>query len=251
MNNHWLKDIVLNSESKRGRLFDLCIQFLIVLSLVAFSIETLPNLSDSLKRVLQFIEVFTVIIFTVEYLLRVFLADRKRSYVFSFFGIIDLVSILPFYIAMGVDLRTIRAFRLLRLFRALKLVRYSQAIQRFHQALKIAKEELILYFIVTLMLVYFSAVGIYFFENEAQPEKFQSVFHCLWWAVATLTTVGYGDVYPITVGGRFFTFIMLLLGLGIVAVPAGVVSSALQTAREMKLAEAASSPESTGFSTSD
>ena len=170
---------------------------------------------------------------------------------FSFFGIIDLVSILPFYIAMGVDLRTIRAFRLLRLFRALKLVRYSQAIQRFHQALKIAKEELILYFIVTLMLVYFSAVGIYFFENEAQPEKFQSVFHCLWWAVATLTTVGYGDVYPITVGGRFFTFIMLLLGLGIVAVPAGVVSSALQTAREMKLAEAANSPESTGFSTSD
>lgn len=251
MNDHWLKDTVLNSESKRGRLFDICIQLLIVVSLVAFSIETLPDLPDSVKRVLQFIEVFTVLIFTVEYLLRVFLADRKRSYVFSFFGIIDLVSILPFYIAMGVDLRTIRAFRLLRLFRALKLVRYSQAIQRFHQALKIAKEELILYFIVTLMLVYFSAVGIYFFENEAQPEKFQSVFHCLWWAVATLTTVGYGDIYPITAGGRFFTFVMLLLGLGIVAVPAGVVSSALQTAREMKLAETTDSAESTGLSTSD
>ena len=167
-------------------------------------------------------------------MLRLFLADQKRRFAFSFFGIIDLISILPFYISTGVDLRSVRAFRLLRLFRLFKLVRYSRAIQRFHHALIIAREELILYFVVTVMLVYLAAVGIYYCETDAQPDKFQSVFHSLWWAVATLTTVGYGDVYPITTGGKIFTFLMLLIGLGIVSVPAGIVSSALQTARELE-----------------
>ena len=84
---------------------------------------------------------------------------------------------------------------------------------------------------VSLILLYLSAVGIYFFENQAQPEQFKSVFHCLWWAVTTLTTVGYGDVFPITAGGRIFTFFVLMVGLGIVAVPAGLVASALSQAR--------------------
>jgi voltage-gated potassium channel len=98
----------------------------------------------------------------------------------------------------------------------------------------IAHEELILYIIVTLMLLYFAAVGIYYCEHEAQPKEFASVFHSLWWAVATLTTVGYGDVYPVTAGGRLFTFIVLLMGLGVVSVPAGLVASALSKAREME-----------------
>ena len=234
MNDSWLKNVVENSDSKSGRSFDLAIQALIVLSLVTFSIETLPDLSDASRFWLRIVEVVTVAIFTFEYILRVSLANPKREFVLSFFGIVDLLSILPFYISTGVDLRSLRAFRLLRLFRALKLVRYSKAIQRFHRALIIAREELVLYFVVTVMLIYFAAVGIYVCENEAQPEKFQSVFHSLWWAVATLTTVGYGDVYPITVGGRIFTFLMLLVGLGIVSVPAGIVASALQTAREME-----------------
>jgi voltage-gated potassium channel len=86
---------------------------------------------------------------------------------------------------------------------------------------------------VTLLLLYLSAVGIYYFEHDAQPDLYSSVFHSLWWAVATLTTVGYGDVYPITVGGRIFTFLVLLVGLGVVSVPAGLVASALSKAREM------------------
>lgn len=88
-----------------------------------------------------------------------------------------------------------------------------------------------LFVVVTLMLLYISAVGIYYFENEAQPEVFKSVFHSLWWAVATLTTVGYGDVYPITIGGKVFTFAILMVGLGIVAVPAGLLASALSKVR--------------------
>lgn len=94
-----------------------------------------------------------------------------------------------------------------------------------------AKEEIALFSVITAMLLFLSSVGIYYFEHEAQPEVFKSVFHSLWWAVATLTTVGYGDIYPITVGGKIFTFFILMVGLGIVAVPAGLLVSALSRVR--------------------
>jgi voltage-gated potassium channel len=229
-----LRRIVEQNDTRSGRIFDLVIQSLIVISLVTFSIETLPNLSPATERWLYGIEVVTVLIFTAEYLLRLFLAKRKLAFAFSFFGIVDLLAILPFFIASGVDLRSIRAFRFLRLFRAFKVVRYSRAIRRFHRAFVIAKEEIVLFLIITLLLLYFSAVGIYYFENDAQPEAFASVFHSLWWSVATLTTVGYGDVYPVTIGGKIFTFAVLLVGLGIVSVPAGLVASALSKARELE-----------------
>jgi len=229
-----LKEIIEGRDTRLGQSFDLGIQALIVVSLLAFSIETLPDLSPTTIRVLQFIEFATVAIFTAEYLLRLFVAENRLGFALSFFGIIDLLAILPFYLAVGVDLRSLRAFRLLRLFRVFKLVRYSKAIQRFHRAFLIAREELVLYFSVTLLLLFLAAVGIYHFEHSAQPEAFPSIPHSLWWAVATLTTVGYGDVYPITPGGQFFTFCMLLVGLGIVAVPAGLVASALSKARELE-----------------
>ena len=126
-------------------------------------------------------------------------------------------------------------FRLLRILRVLKLIRYNTATQRFHRAFIIAKEELVLFFIVTLILLYLSAVGIYYCENPVQPEAFKSVFHSLWWAVVTLTTVGYGDVYPITLAGRIFTFFVLMIGLGVIAVPTGLVSSALSQARQEEM----------------
>jgi voltage-gated potassium channel len=115
-----------------------------------------------------------------------------------------------------------------------KLVRYNRAIKHFARAISIAKEEILLFFFVTLILIYLSGVGIYYFENEAQPEHFSSIFDSLWWAIITLTTVGYGDVYPITIGGRVFTFFILMIGLGVVAIPTGILSSALTRSIEMK-----------------
>lgn len=229
-----LKRIIENNDTPQGRIFDLVIQSLIVISLISFSIETLPEITATTQHFLRYIEIATVGIFTIEYLLRFLVADRKLAFVFSFYGIVDLLAILPFYITTGIDLRSIRALRLLRLFRAFKLFRYNQAIQRFHRAIIIAKEEMVLFFFVTILLLYFSAVGIYYFENEAQPEAFSSIFHSLWWAIATLTTVGYGDIYPITAGGRLFTFFVLMIGLGIVAVPAGLIASALSEARGLQ-----------------
>jgi voltage-gated potassium channel len=227
-----IKSIVEQSDTTAGKVFDLTIQALIVVSLVSFSIETLPDLSEGTRRLLRLIEVGTVALFTAEYLVRLVVSDRPLLFVFSWLGAIDLLAIVPFYLSTGIDLRAIRAARLLRLVRAIKLLRYSQAIRRFHRALVIAKEEMVLFFGLTLFVLYFAAVGIYFFEHDAQPEAFSSVFNSLWWAVTTLTTVGYGDSYPVTVGGRIFTFCILMVGLGVVAVPTGLLSSALSKARD-------------------
>jgi len=227
-----IKEIVEKNDTQQGRIFDLSIQFLIVISLVSFSLETLPNLSNASRQYLRYIEIFTVAIFTLEYALRIIIADKKINFIFSFFGLVDLFAILPFYLSTGIDLRSLRAFRLLRLFRAFKLLRYSKAVRRFHRALIISKEELILFSCVTVLLLYFSSVGIYYFENPAQPEIFSSVFHSMWWALESLTTVGYGDIYPITLGGRIFTFFVLIMGLGVIAVPTGLIASALSAARK-------------------
>lgn len=228
-----LKQVIEQSDSAAGRLFDLSTQALIVVSLLTFSFETLPDLSVGTRAFLRVVEIGTVVIFTVEYFARIAVAQSKVRFVTSFFGVIDFLAIMPFYLSSGIDLRAIRTFRLLRLVRILKLARYSIAMRRFHRAFVIAKEELILFFCVTAILLLLSAIGIYYFENQAQPKLFKSVFHSLWWSVSTLTTVGYGDIYPITVGGKVFTFAVLLVGLGIVSVPAGLISAALSRARLM------------------
>lgn len=229
-----VKRIVEEGDTTAGRAFDLFIQLLIGISLVSFAMETLPGLAQGWRQDLRILEIVTVVVFSAEYLLRLTVADSKARFILSFYGLVDLAAILPFYIASGIDLRSIRVLRMMRLFRILKLGRYSRAINRFHQAFRIAREEVLLFLSASLILLYVSAVGIYYFERDAQPGAFGSVFHSLWWAVATLTTVGYGDAYPVTAGGRIFTAIVLLIGLGVVAVPAGLVASALSEARRLE-----------------
>lgn len=224
----YLKAVVERRDTQAGRIFDTGIQFLIVLTLVTFSIDTLPDIPGKLRTALAVFEAFSVVIFTLEYLLRLLVAESRKRYIFSFFGLIDLAAILPFYLMLGMDLRALRAFRLLRL---LKLFRYGPAIDRFRRAFHIVKDELVLFGSVAAVVLFLTAVGIYLFENEAQPEAFKSVFHALWWGIVTLTTVGYGDAYPVTVGGRIFTFFILIIGLGGVAIPTGLIASALSKAR--------------------
>ena len=225
-----LKQIIEKTDTRAGKIFDFTIQILIIYSLITFSISTLPHLSKDASDFLFISQVIMVSIFTIEYLLRIFVADKKREYIFSFYGIVDFLAILPFYLTLAVDLRAIRVIRLLRLFRLLKIARYSKAVERYRIAFKEIKEELVIFFSATCFVIYVSAVGIYYFENAVQPDQFTSIFHSLWWAVATLTTVGYGDVYPLTIGGKIFTFLILMVGLSIVAIPAGLLASALQDA---------------------
>ncbi|MGC6524925.1 MAG: ion transporter [Flavobacteriaceae bacterium] len=222
-----LLKVVIKNDSKIGRRFDIFIQSLILLSLVSFSIETLPNLSDKVINFLNIFEFITIVIFSIELLLRLILTSPPFKYLFSFYGIIDLIAVIPFYLSVGVDLRSVRIFRLFRLFRIFKLFKYSSAIDRLNSAFSEIKKEITIFIIGAFFFIYVSSIGIYHFEHKVQPEIFKSVFHSMWWAVTTLTTVGYGDMYPVTTGGKIFTTIIVFIGMGMIAVPTGLFASAL------------------------
>lgn len=234
MNKENLRKIIEDNSLFKGKLFDYFIQILIFVSLIAFAVETLPDNSKQLILLLNIIELISVIVFSIEYLLRIYVSKSPLKYIFSFYGIIDLLAILPFYLNVGLDLRSLRSFRIFRIFRALKIVRYNKALKRFGVAAKIVKEEVVLFLIIIMILIFIVSSGIYYFENEAQPETFKSIPHSFWWTIVTLTTVGYGDVYPITIGGKIFTFFVLLMGVAVITVPAGLVATALSKARQLE-----------------
>src|SRR5690606_15879075 len=144
-----IKNLIDNTDTKLGRFISMFIQVLILISVVTFSMETIPDLSSQTRTLLRYIEVVCVIIFTIEYLLRIYAAERKFKFIFSFYGIIDFLAILPFYLAIGVDLRSLRALRFLRLFRIFKLVRYNKALNHFSRAIKSAKEQIYLFIFIT------------------------------------------------------------------------------------------------------
>lgn len=224
--------VVEDTETTTGRAFDFFIQFLIMTSLICFSIETLPDRSETTIYVLSIIETGLIVIFTIEYFLRIWVSEKTFRFMFSFYGLIDLIAILPYYVGLGADFKSLRAFRFLRLFRLFKLTRYTKSLERYKETFRHIRDDLIIFSVISLILLYLAGVGIYHFEHEVQPDVFRSIFDALWWSVVTLTTTGYGDVYPITAGGRVFTSIVLILGLGIVAVPTGLIASALTKARE-------------------
>jgi len=227
-----LKDVVNTPESGAGRIFALTIQGLIILSMISFSIETLPDLAPQTRAFLRAFEIFSIAIFSAEYILRIIAAEKPFRFIFSFLGIIDLLAIAPFYLSTGLDLRVLRGFRLLRLFRIFKLVRYSNAVRRYHRAFVLSREELVLFASTSLIILFMSGAVIYYFENPVQPEIYSSMFQSLWWAIITLTTVGYGDMVPITAGGQIFTCLILIVGIGVIAVPTAILSSALSAARD-------------------
>ena len=237
-----LRDIVQRSDTVSGRWFDRSVLLLIVVSVVLMSLSTVSGLPPASRTALAALEFVIIVLFTIEYGLRIMTADSRWTFVRSFYGIIDLMALLTFYATLVwvgmIDLRAVRALRLLRVFRAFEFARYTAATARIGRAMGYVRDEAIVFLFATLVLLYIAAMGIHHFESEAQPEKFNSVFHSLWWAVVTLTTVGYGDTYPVTLGGRMWTFAVLLLGMGIVAVPAGLIVSGLSRANEDERTEA-------------
>ena len=226
--------VVEEEDTKAGIVFDYGIQLLIILSIIIYSVGTLPNLSAKSLKIIHILDIGFYVVFTLEYIARIYISKKPLKYIFSFYGIVDLLAILPFIAGGKFDLRALRALRIFRIIRALKISKYNKALNRFSVTLKILKPELIMFFIVTSVFIFLAAAGIFYFEHPAQPEKFASIFHSLWWAVITLTTVGYGDVFPITVGGRTFTFFILILGLGIVTIPSGLIASAVTRARDLE-----------------
>jgi voltage-gated potassium channel len=222
------KNIVNKQDTFLGKAFDVFFQVLIIIGLIIHSLETVPEFKVY-QNIFDLVEVCLICLFSLEYLVRLLAADKKLSFVFSFYGFIDLLAIVPFF--FGKDLKFLR---IVRLARVLKLFRYSDAMNRYVVAIKSIKNELIVFGTLIVIMLYIASAGIYHFENEAQPEVFKSIFHSMWWAVATLTTVGYGDIYPVTMGGKVFTFFILMLGLGVVAIPPALMASALMKKDEDK-----------------
>jgi voltage-gated potassium channel len=230
-----------------GRSVILLIYALIGLSTISIGVDTLPDLPPWVSALLALGEVVSVVVFTVEYALRIAISPKPLAYVRSFFGIVDLLAILPFYLSLGIDLRALRAFRLLRLMRLFKVARYSIALRRLARAVHMVREELIVFVWFAFFTLYLCGIGIYYFEHAAQPKVFASVIDGMWWAAVTLTTVGYGDVYPITAGGRLFTVVVLFVALGAIAIPTGLISSALTRLRELEVdTSAAAGPANLG-----
>ncbi|MXZ49409.1 MAG: ion transporter [Rhodobacteraceae bacterium] len=223
-----LTELVQRHDTKAGRVFEWSIIVLIVVSVLLLIVDSIPDLPQSMRLYLRNTEYIFLGIFALEYILRVLTAPRKSGYIFSFFGIVDLLAFVPFILTMGtIDMRILRVVRLLRIFRIMKLSSYDNALVRFGDALMGMKEEFVIFLFASSLVLLISAAGIWHFEHEVQPEEFSSIISCLWWAIITLATVGYGDLYPITPGGKIFTSIIVMSGMGILAVPAGMVTSAL------------------------
>jgi len=204
-------------------------QILVVIYIVLYTIETVPDFSAHSGLFFRLDNIF-LSIFTIEYAMRIWSAPKRRRYLFSFYGIVDLVSILPSLFTLGlINFQGIRIARLMRLFKIFKNKSVNASVQRLQAAFLQIRSELLVFIFIVIILLYFSAVGIYTFEHAAQPDKFSSIPQALWWALTTFTTVGYGDMYPITVGGRLFTSLVLLIGLALVAIPTGLIASSLST----------------------
>tara|TARA_X000001036_G_C20659896_1_gene798505 strand:+ start:742 stop:1455 length:714 start_codon:yes stop_codon:yes gene_type:complete len=219
---------------KRIHLFiDRFIYILIFLNVAAMIFESHESIRKAYGNFFYYFELLSILIFSFEYIYRISYSFIKKgmkgsvNYIFSFFGLIDLISILPFYLNQFINLdgRFLRILRLFRLTRIFKFGRDSNSLKLFTKALISVKEQLLFTLFLSALTILFSSSAIYYLENEAQPEKFSSITESVWWATISLATVGYGDVYPITVGGKIFATIISLVGIGVVAIPTGVISA--------------------------
>lgn len=227
-----IRDIVQRNDTKAGLAFDYVVLMIVLFAVSLIFVESLPGLSPYTKKALEYCQVAVVIIFTAEYVLRFSTAPKKSEYVFGFYGIVDLLAVLPFYLSMealhlGADFSVVRAFRLMSIFRILKIARYNKALERFGKALSAVKAELGIFLLIVVMCICILGVSVYYFEHQAQPEKFRSAFDGLWWAICTLTTVTYGDIYPVTTGGKIFSSIVMVCGIGLVAIPLAIIAASL------------------------
>jgi len=231
-------DIFYDKE-KAGFLYkidDYFITSLIVLNIVAVMAETFKDFYIEYENYFFYFELFSVFAFTLEYFLRIWVSDlrfpelskfrARLKYIFSIIGLVDLLAILPFYLhfIFAVDGRLARIFRLFRLFRIFKLSHYSNSLNLLFEIFAEKKKELIVTITTIFILLLFSSALMFELENEVQPVQFPNIFATFWWAIATLTTIGYGDVYPVTAMGKFLASLTAIFGIGLVAIPTSILS---------------------------
>ena len=229
-----------------SKVVDVFLVSIILLNVGIVVVETVDFIYARYAKWFELFELFSVAIFSVEYLLRLWICTidpQYRSpvkgrlrYAVSGMALIDLIAILPFYLPfiMTFDFRIMRLIRLVRLLRLLKVFRYSESIQTFNDVYRLKRQELYMVFLAIIFLLIISSAVVFHLENEAQPDDFSSIPAAMWWGVATLTTVGYGDVTPVTTLGKFFGSVIALLGIGLFALPAAILGSGFITIMRRK-----------------
>lgn len=233
---HWVHGLFeVGAGGRLGWYIDYFIMILIISNVIAVMLETVDWLYAVYAPEFYIFEVVSVAIFSVEYLSRLWASTEHPQYSHPVWGrlqyavspymLIDLLAILPFMIGLFVDFRFLRALRLLRFLRVLKLARYSRSLQLFIRAIRLKREELVISSIVGTILLLVSSSLMYFVERSAQPEQFSSIPASLYWGVMTLTTVGYGDVTPVTIVGKALGMIVAITGIGMFALPASLMAS--------------------------
>lgn len=221
----------------RSRVFDQFLLGLILLNVAAVVAESIEPLGTRYQSAFRLFEIISVIIFSVEYVLRLWACVEdpryghpvkgRLRYAVSPLALVDLLAILPFYLTfIATDLRILRILRVFRLLRMVKIARYSQTLQIFGRVLVATRIQLLLTLILMSVLLLLASSLMYAVEQEAQPEAFSSIPAAMWWAIATLTTVGYGDIYPVTAWGKIFGSLVAVFGIGMFALPTGVLGAA-------------------------
>jgi len=222
-----LHEIIFEADTPAGKAFDIALLILILLSVAVVFEDSIRGKSPQLKQFLFFAEWFFTIIFSIEYFLRIYTIDKPKTYIFSFYGIIDLLSILPTFIALVFTgthyLAIIRMLRLLRVFRVLKLVQFVGASNRLLQSIKASRHKIGVFFLFVSITV--TIVGSVMYIVEGAESGFTSIPRSIYWAIVTLTTVGYGDIAPVTVLGQTIASFVMLLGYAVIAVPTGIITS--------------------------
>ena len=218
------------SKTKTEALIDKAVYLLILLSTFAIILESDQELSAAYYRQFQVFEIISVTIFSIEYVYRTILNFRRFrnfKYNYGFYGLIDLIAVLPFFLPLAFvfDSRALRILRLIRALRILKVGQHSKAVKHLLQVFKEIKGELTLTFFLSLILIVFAGIVVFYAENPFQPEVFNNIGSSIWWAFATLTTVGYGDIYPITLIGKLIASFVAIIGIGLIAIPTGLISA--------------------------
>ena len=226
-----------DENDRAGRLFDGFIVTTIFVSMVLIVLESFQDLVLRWSPVFKAFDIFCLVVFTVEYILRLWTADLlypdsghpRLRFAVSFIALIDLFAILPFFIPFFTAnvrvLRTLRLIRMARVFRIFKLGRYIRALRTIGDVIKAQASQLIMSIVICFFTMFISAIIMFNAENPVQPDSFPNIFASLWWAICTLTTVGYGDIVPITVVGRFFAAVISIVGIGIIAIPTGIIAA--------------------------
>lgn len=217
---------IFGAHTKRGRQFDLILLWLIIISVIVVCLESVPSIRKNYHGILHFLEAFFTLVFTAEYILRVYSHPKPLKYVFSFFGIIDLLSIIPFYLTIllpsGHFLVTIRIIRLLRVFRILKLTSFVHHAYVLKSAIIASLQKITVFMLTIVALVLI--IGTVMYVVEGEEHGFTSIPKSIYWAVVTITTVGYGDLTPQTALGQVISSIVMIMGYAIIAVPTGIVT---------------------------